>query len=267
MTGVSYLDAVTNDLVGCTHGCGECWAREVCRRQALNPKLNLTPEQRERMLKFLPTFLPQRLAALKKIPKGSVVGVCFTGDLFDPMVARLDRVMVLDEIAKNNRNAYIFLTKRPGTMALWFREDGNYDPQPNWFLGVSCRDQNELDAAAPHLRRLAAAGWKTWLSLEPLRGPVDAEGLLIPGYALSGVILGGPSGPKAWPIHPDDVRQVRDQCAEANVPFVYKQHSSKGWTTGETPTWSFHEGHPDSLPCIDGLTHWNLPWTLRKRGA
>jgi Protein of unknown function (DUF5131) len=37
------------------------------------------------------------------------------------------------------------------------------------------------------------------------------------------VILGGESGPQARPMHPDWVRNVRDQCQAAGVPFFFKQ--------------------------------------------
>ena len=37
------------------------------------------------------------------------------------------------------------------------------------------------------------------------------------------VVVGGESGPKARPMHPDWVRSIRDQCMTANVPFYFKQ--------------------------------------------
>ncbi len=40
---------------------------------------------------------------------------------------------------------------------------------------------------------------------------------------LDWVIVGGESGPGARPMHPDWARQLRDQCAAADVPFLFKQ--------------------------------------------
>lgn len=37
------------------------------------------------------------------------------------------------------------------------------------------------------------------------------------------VIAGGESGPGARPMHPDWARSLRDQCAAAGVPFLFKQ--------------------------------------------
>lgn len=44
----------------------------------------------------------------------------------------------------------------------------------------------------------------------------------IPG--LDWIIAGGESGPNARPSHPDWFRGLRDQCAQAGVPFFFKQH-------------------------------------------
>ena len=40
---------------------------------------------------------------------------------------------------------------------------------------------------------------------------------------LDWIICGGESGPKARPMHPDWSRSLRDQCAAAGVPFLFKQ--------------------------------------------
>lgn len=43
------------------------------------------------------------------------------------------------------------------------------------------------------------------------------------GPRIHWVIAGGESGPHARPMHPDWVRSLRDQCAEAGVAFFMKQ--------------------------------------------
>lgn len=37
------------------------------------------------------------------------------------------------------------------------------------------------------------------------------------------MIVGGESGPNARPMHPNWARSLRDQCAAAGVPFLFKQ--------------------------------------------
>ncbi|WP_354684420.1 phage Gp37/Gp68 family protein [Cupriavidus necator] len=45
------------------------------------------------------------------------------------------------------------------------------------------------------------------------------------------VIVGGESGQHARPMHPDWARSLRDQCASAGVPFLFKQWGE--WAPGE----------------------------------
>lgn len=104
-------------------------------------------------------------------------------------------------------------------------------PLPNVWLGVSVEDQTRADERIPDL--LATPAAKRFLSCEPLLEAVSlAEwiepagldttlGLSNPG--LDWVIVGGESGPRARPMHPDWPRAIRDQCANAGVPFFFKQ--------------------------------------------
>jgi protein gp37 len=48
----------------------------------------------------------------------------------------------------------------------------------------------------------------------------------LPALDLTGidwVIVGGESGPGARPVDPDWVREIRDQCLRAGIPFFFKQ--------------------------------------------
>jgi protein gp37 len=67
-----------------------------------------------------------------------------------------------------------------------------------------------------HLRNSGAR--IKFLSLEPLLGRL--KGLDLRG--IDWVIIGGESGPGARPVHPDWVREIRDQCLEQAVPFFLK---------------------------------------------
>lgn len=134
-------------------------------------------------------------------------------------------------------------------------------PLPNVWLGVSVEDQARADERIPVLLDTPAA--VRWISAEPLLGPVDLQNLAFPktcdcdGHAptfnaltatvycdgccegpepmnvgcLDWVVVGGESGPGARPMHPDWARALRDQCAGAEVPFLFKQWGD--WTPGE----------------------------------
>lgn len=154
-------------------------------------------------------------------------------------------------------------------------EEGN--PPHNVWIGATITDQPEFDRDICKL--LAVPAHVRFLSMEPLLGPVqftssgripaDDEGPERIGYmvepddgksglwptpesamASSGlhwVIVGGESGTDARPMHLDWARSLRDQCAAADVPFLFKQ-----W--GE---WTSHTVDPESyashLCCIDRL--------------
>lgn len=103
-------------------------------------------------------------------------------------------------------------------------EDKN--PPANVWLGATVASQTEADRDIPKL--LAVPARVRFLSMEPLLGPVDLTPYLheihLPiGQALHWVIVGGESGPGARPMHPDWARSLRDQCAAAGVPFLFKQ--------------------------------------------
>lgn len=121
-------------------------------------------------------------------------------------------------------------------------------PLPNVWLGVSVEDQARANERIPDL--LATPAAVRWISAEPLLGPVDirqymsepweavtssfqgSDGLVrsdITGNVIAGldwVVAGGESGPGARPMHPDWARSLRDQCADAEVPFFFKQWGS-----------------------------------------
>lgn len=127
---------------------------------------------------------------------------------------------------------------------------------PNVWLGATICNQAEADRDIPKLLRVPAA--VRFLSIEPMLGPIDLHQVYgVPhnapfsvlndknmlglrrcvehavGYcmsdcigrlpALDWVIAGGESGPHARRMHPDWARALRDQCAAAGVPFLFKQ--------------------------------------------
>lgn len=129
----------------------------------------------------------------------------------------------------------------------WLESRGWTYPLPNVWLGVSVEDQKTADLRIPALLDTPAA--VRWLSCEPLLGPVDLSAVpYVPksdgtafrdylsrrledpavraGYVLSSldwIVVGGESGPRARPMHPDWARSLRDQCKDAGVPFLFKQ--------------------------------------------
>jgi protein gp37 len=121
-------------------------------------------------------------------------------------------------------------------------------PLPNVGLSTSVEDQKTADERIPHLLRCRAA--LRFLSCEPLLGAVDLWPVMedhkeyrrihenacfrdpsTHPWAIQWVIVGGESGRKARPMHPDWARSLRDQCTAAGVPFFFKQWGE--WAPGK----------------------------------
>lgn len=171
-------------------------------------------------------------------------------DVFDNEVDPQWRTDLFRLIAATPNLDWLILTKRIGnamtmladaTAEVEFSDasipkytSGN--PWPNVWLGATICNQEEADRDIPKLLAVPAA--KRFLSIEPMLGPIDLPGMVYYGTESSGgivplrekghiqldwVICGGESGHGARPMHPEWVRSLRDQCAEAKVPFLFKQ--------------------------------------------
>lgn len=126
---------------------------------------------------------------------------------------------------------------------------GGYDncgpayPPRNVWIGVSIEDQKTADERIPLLLQTPAA--VRWISAEPLLGPISFEGMWVPHHnpawhenmleRVDWMVVGGESGNNARPMHPNWLRDLRDQCAEIGVPFFFKQWGEYGDLTKEPP--------------------------------
>jgi protein gp37 len=72
-------------------------------------------------------------------------------------------------------------------------------------------------ARVDDLRRVPAV--VRFLSCEPLLGPLTRINLT----GIHWVIAGGESGPRARPLDPSWVADLRDMCQRTAVPFFFKQ--------------------------------------------
>ena len=158
-------------------------------------------------------------------------------DVFDNAVDPQWRFDLMRLIEQTPNLDWLLLTKRIGNAAAMLDEavlainHGRWNWRdnafPNVWLGATIVNQEEADRDIPKLLDVPAA--RRFLSMEPLLGPVDFA--KVPGFNRIGqylgnwwVIVGGESGAGARPMHPDWVRGIRDQCRNAGVPFLFKQH-------------------------------------------
>jgi hypothetical protein len=160
-------------------------------------------------------------------------------------------------------------------------KDGQTWPLPNVIEGTSVSCQEEADEFVPILLNTPAAirvvsaepllapidftricllkqkpgSVRAGIHIDALRGRYCESGLAYTGdwdirgpappeseqRRLDWLIVGGESGPKARPMHPQWARDIRDQCKAAGVAFFYKQ-------TGEwVPTNSINVSKPHAL--------------------
>jgi protein gp37 len=167
------------------------------------------------------------------------------GDVFDSEVPdEWWRNDLFDLIFQCKNLDWLILTKRPalardylcgtsGVGAANLEEGGCFE---HVWLGTTVEDQQRADERIPALLSIPAR--VRFLSCEPLLGPVDLRISAFNGAdsfssieGIHWVICGGESGPKARPMHPDWARSLRDQCAAAGVPFLFKQWGE--WLPGE----------------------------------
>ncbi|MCA8017781.1 phage Gp37/Gp68 family protein [Burkholderia metallica] len=175
-------------------------------------------------------------------------------DVFDNAVDPTWRRDLFDLIELTPNLNWLLLTKRIGNVFRMVADARSHDwllGRDNVWLGATIVNQAEADRDIPKL--LATPARARFLSMEPLLGPVDLTSVSFtasPGYfgdalqwhhqphcsrnerypAVDWVIVGGESGPGARPMHPDWARSLRDQCADAGVPFLFKQHGE--WAPG-----------------------------------
>ena len=236
-TTIEWTDKSWNPITGCTKispGCKNCYAERFAERFR---GVKGHPYEQGFDLKLW----PGRLDLPMRWKKPCMVFVNSMSDLFHEAVPDEFIDQVIATIYMSPRHTFQLLTKRAERMfeyfryqplrrkrweALIFERFGPYSPPPvlrNLWLGVSCEDQYRAAQRIPLLLQTPAA--VHFISCEPLLGPIDLKFPkgLNPNPNDTWVIVGGESGSRARPMHPDWVRSIRDQCKAAAVPFFFKQ--------------------------------------------
>lgn len=116
------------------------------------------------------------------------------------------------------------------------------DGYPNVWLGATVENQKAAERLEALTRVPAAV---RFLSCEPLVGPVDLGTHI---DKVDWVITGGESGKNHRSADPDSFRSLRDQCADADVAFLFKQ-----WE-GASPSIIKAKGRE-----LDGVVHSGYP--------
>ncbi len=215
---IEWTEATWNPTTGCDRvsvGCDNCYALTLSKRlKAMGAaKYQNDGDPRTSGPGFGVTVHPHSLLTPYAWRQSRLVFVNSMSDLFHAKVP-LDFVRdVFQVIAGTPQHTYQLLTKR--SVRLRKVADQLHWPDNLW-LGVSVENEDAV-SRIDDLRDVPAA--VRFLSCEPLLGP-------LPGLDLTGigwVIAGGESGRNHRPVQAEWVTGIRDACAQADVPFFFKQ--------------------------------------------
>jgi len=208
-SGIEWTEATWNPLTGCTKvspGCKHCYAERLSGRlRAMG-----SPKYANG---FRLTLHEQVLGLPLRWSKPRTIFVNSMSDLFHKDVPDDFVLQVFDVMGRAFWHRFQVLTKRPERL---LELNPVLQWSPNIWMGVSIENQRYVHRI--DLLRQTGARVK-FLSLEPLLGP-------LPHLDLDGIhwaIIGGESGPGARPMEEAWVRDIRDRCLAAGVPFFFKQ--------------------------------------------
>ncbi|QOR55236.1 MAG: hypothetical protein SHS37scaffold220_5 [Phage 67_12] len=275
-TKIEWADSTFNPWEGCTKvgpGCDHCYAENRNARFAGGQAINWgpgAPRRRTTSANWRKPLQWEREAAAFQAEHGRRrrVFCASLADVFDNEVDLAWREELFALINATPSLDWLLLTKRIGNVPMMASLIPGWLPKNVW-LGATIVNQAEADRDIPKLLAVPAA--VRFLSMEPLLGPVDlGVPLNVSQYEEGGawsprnlrshdtglhwVIAGGESGPGARPSHPDWYRALRDQCAAAGVPYLFKQHGEWAPGIGSRASWVYMNGGQTTI-CGDKHTH------------
>jgi protein gp37 len=300
-TAIEWCDSTWSPWEGCTKvspGCDHCYAEGMNRWLRRGENWGAGAPRRVYGSDHWDKPLRWNKAAAKAGKRLRVFpSVC---DPFDNEVAPILRLRFFQLIAATPHIDWLLLTKRIGNakpMMDWVAGAvmgmppcSEWQPMENIWLGATVVNQEEADRDIPKL--LAVPARVRFISIEPMLGSIDLSvplnvcqfedgsawsprNLRSHDTGLHWVICGGESGPKARPAHPDWFRSLRDQCAAAGVPFMFKQHGE--WTPyaneASRQAWAPLDGRgavdelTEAMVSGDSGTKWSLMGRVGKKAA
>ncbi len=143
---------------------------------------------------------------------------------------------------------WLLLTKRPQNLKVYL--PWSQLPSHIW-LGATTENQRFFDKRIEHLLSINSS--VHFLSCEPLLGQLDISSYTSAG--IDWVIAGGESGHHARPMNPSWLKNLRDQCVDADIPFHFKQwgHWSPEAPVGSRRAQTIQIADDDKLITMFGL--------------
>ena len=221
-TGISWTDRTFNPWWGCvaiSPACDNCYAERDAHRWDFDvwgkdaDRRHLSDANWRKPLKWEREAI--ELGRPLLVFCASMADVFEARDDLDPLRARLWEL-----IEATPHLIWQLLTKRPEQVTrrvpeAWMKGEW---PEHVW-IGTTVENQHYADLRIPRLTAIPAP--VRFLSCEPIVGPINLAGWW--GNGIQWVIAGGESGPGWRPMDLDHARLLRDQAAEAGVPYFFKQ--------------------------------------------
>lgn len=180
-------------------------------------------------------FHSGRLDAPLKWKKPETIFVCSWGDLFHEKNTNDNINLVLAVIrgcqenfkgTQVNGHTFLILTKRPERMFNHMKDNREvFDYYRNCIFGTSVENDEAYRQRIPWLQKMYAnLALRSFISFEPLLGEIKSVGHDMINLAwCRWIIVGGESGPRARPMHPDWAFKLHESARMANIPFFFKQ--------------------------------------------
>lgn len=239
-TKIEWAHHSFNPWYGCQKvgpGCDHCYAERWAKRSGLVQWGAGAARRRSSPANWRKPLVWN--AAAERLGTRYRVFCASLADVFDNAVPDGWRMDLFELISRTPHLDWLIVTKRVGNVVPMCSHsvlmlDALTD---RVWLGATVCNQDEADRDIPKLLSIPAR--VRFLSMEPLLGLVRLNrflGAKLPApypflvsadspapRGVDWVVVGGESGPKARPMHPDWACSLRDQCAAAEVPFLFKQ--------------------------------------------
>ncbi len=208
-SSIEWTEATWNPVTGCTKvspGCAHCYADRMAKR------LKAMGVSRYRN-GFEVTLQPDVLSLPLRWKAPRLIFVNSMSDLFHELLPPSYIAGVFEVMREAHWHTFQVLTKRTKRLL-------EIAPRLQWPSNVWMGTSVESPSYRWRISDLALVPAAVrFLSLEPLLAPIQN----LPLTGINWVIVGGESGPNCRPMAAEWVRDIRDQCVEARVPFFFKQ--------------------------------------------